>query len=214
MSPLLSFAEGVSQFLVGDSGSGTKSSCAHGAAVRGSACPPSSRAPPWHVPDAFPVSSGQPVVWLGLVLPLPRVPPLGPSSPPWGPGGTCGRQRDATASPSDADWHQYDDIICMKPPGPIQRFFNNIWDKTKQDLVKGKQIAAGIMLDRVFSVLQTWSAINLRNFFAQFKQFYSVVHAPTIYEGKAQPWSELQYGEKEVSGWPSPLPRRPAPRSP
>lgn len=88
----------------------------------------------------------------------------------------------------------------MKPPGMVQKFFNTIWDTSKWKLVKGKQLAAGVMLDRVFSVLQTWNAINLKNFFAQLKQFYFVVHEPTIYEGDPQLWSELQYGEKEVSG--------------
>lgn len=102
--------------------------------------------------------------------------------------------------PSDADWHQYDDIICMKNSGWKQKFINAFWDTTKRDLVKGKQIAACVMLDRVFSVLQTWNAINLKNFFAQLQQFYSVVREPTVYEGSPKPWSELQYGEKEVSG--------------
>ncbi|ELK12270.1 RING finger protein 213 [Pteropus alecto] len=99
---------------------------------------------------------------------------------------------------TDADWHQYDDIICMKSPGRVQRLFNHIWDTTKKDVMKGKQIAAGVMLDRLLSVLQTWNAINLKNFFTQFKQFYFVVHMPTIHEGNAQPWQELQYEEKQV----------------
>ncbi|XP_023378779.1 E3 ubiquitin-protein ligase RNF213 [Pteropus vampyrus] len=97
-----------------------------------------------------------------------------------------------------ADWHQYDDIICMKPPGQFQRFFNHIWDTTKKNVMRGKQIAACVMLDRLLGVLQTWNAINLKNFFTQFKQFYFVVHMPTIHEGNAQPWQELQYEEKQV----------------
>ncbi|XP_039715791.1 E3 ubiquitin-protein ligase RNF213 [Pteropus medius] len=99
---------------------------------------------------------------------------------------------------ADADWHQYDDIICMKPPGQFQRLFNHIWDTTKKNVMRGKQIAACVMLDRLLGVLQTWNAINLRNFFTQFKQFYFVVHMPTIHEGNAQPWQELQYEEKQV----------------
>lgn len=116
--------------------------------------------------------------------------------------------------PSDADWHQYDDIICMKPPGQLQRFFNHIWDTTKKNVMRGKQIAACVMLDRLLSVLQTWNAINLKNFFTQFKQFYFVVHMPTIHEGNAQPWQELQYEEKQVSGWPSPAAAPPSARGP
>uniref|UniRef100_A0A673V8K9 E3 ubiquitin-protein ligase RNF213 n=1 Tax=Suricata suricatta TaxID=37032 RepID=A0A673V8K9_SURSU len=73
------------------------------------------------------------------------------------------------------DWHQYDDIICMKPPGKIQRVIDHITDGTRRELVKGKQIAATVMLDSIFSILQTWDAINLKSFFTQFQQFYSVV---------------------------------------
>ncbi|KAF7471344.1 Hypothetical predicted protein [Marmota monax] len=96
------------------------------------------------------------------------------------------------------DWHQYDDIICMKPPGKLQKLQNFFNDKTKKDLVKGKQMAAEIMLGRIFSILQTWNPINLKNFFTQFRQFYSVVRAPMIYEGKAKPWLSLGLGESEV----------------
>uniref|UniRef100_A0A8D2H250 Ring finger protein 213 n=1 Tax=Urocitellus parryii TaxID=9999 RepID=A0A8D2H250_UROPR len=96
------------------------------------------------------------------------------------------------------DWHQYDDIICMKPPGKLQKLQNFFNDKTKKDLVKGKQMVAEIMLGRIFSILQTWNPINLKNFFTQFQQFYSVVRVPMIYEGKAQPWLSLGLGESEV----------------
>uniref|UniRef100_A0A8C9LXS5 E3 ubiquitin-protein ligase RNF213 n=1 Tax=Piliocolobus tephrosceles TaxID=591936 RepID=A0A8C9LXS5_9PRIM len=96
------------------------------------------------------------------------------------------------------DWHQYDDIVCMRPPGKLQKIMNHIADFTKKDLVKGKQIAATVMLDSIFSILQTWDTINLNNFFTQFQQFYFVVRQPMIYEGQAQPWTALQYGEKEV----------------
>ncbi|XP_023581631.1 E3 ubiquitin-protein ligase RNF213-like [Trichechus manatus latirostris] len=97
------------------------------------------------------------------------------------------------------DWHQYDDIICMKPPGKIQRFWDHVTDGTRKSLVRGKQIAARVMLDSIFSILQTWNAINLKKFFTQFKQFYSVVREPTVYEGGPQTWSSfLKYGETEV----------------
>ncbi|XP_069398075.1 E3 ubiquitin-protein ligase RNF213 isoform X4 [Ovis canadensis] len=96
------------------------------------------------------------------------------------------------------DWHQYDDIICMKPPGTVQRWVNRITDGTRRQLVKGKEISAAVMLDRIFSILETWNAINLKNFFIQFQQFYSVIRVPMIYEGEEQPWIALQYEEKQV----------------
>ncbi|XP_076964711.1 E3 ubiquitin-protein ligase RNF213-like [Callospermophilus lateralis] len=96
------------------------------------------------------------------------------------------------------DWHQYDDIICMRPPGTLEKFQNLFTNKMKKELVKGKKMAAKIMLGRIFSILQTWNPINLRNFFTQFRQFYSVVRVPMIYEGKAQPWHSLGLREEEV----------------
>ena len=66
--------------------------------------------------------------------------------------------------------------------------------------MRGKQIAATIMLDTIFSILQIWDAININSFFTQFQQFYSVVRVPMIYEGREQPWSALQYDENEVPG--------------
>ncbi|XP_029417237.1 E3 ubiquitin-protein ligase RNF213 isoform X2 [Nannospalax galili] len=95
------------------------------------------------------------------------------------------------------DWHQYDDIICRKP-GKIQKAVDIITDGTRKDLVRGKKEAAVVMLDRVFSVLHPWSAINLESFMTQFQQFYSVVREPVIYERCARPWKSLQLEEKEV----------------
>ncbi|XP_043761210.1 E3 ubiquitin-protein ligase RNF213-like isoform X2 [Cervus elaphus] len=97
-----------------------------------------------------------------------------------------------------ADWHQYDDIICMKPPGTFQKWMDHITDGTRKNVVIGKQISAAVMLDRIFSILETWNAINLKNFFIQFQQFYDVIRVPMIYEGEEQPWSALQYEEKKV----------------
>ena len=96
------------------------------------------------------------------------------------------------------DWHQYDDIIRMKPPGKLQKWMDRITDGTRRDLVKGKQIAAAVMLDSIFCILETWNAINLMKFFTQFQQLYFVIHVPMIYEGEEQPWSTLQHEEKEV----------------
>lgn len=84
----------------------------------------------------------------------------------------------------------------MKPPGTLKKLMNYITDGTRKDLMKGKQIAAAVMLDSIFSILETWNAINLKNFFTQFQQFYSVIHVPMTYEGEEQPWSALRYKEE------------------
>nr|XP_025715341.1 E3 ubiquitin-protein ligase RNF213 [Callorhinus ursinus] len=96
------------------------------------------------------------------------------------------------------DWHQYDDVVRMRCPGMLQRMMNSLTDGIRKDVVKGKQTAATIMLNSIFSILQTWNAINLKSFFTQFQQFYFVVKVPMIYEGQAQIWHALQYDEKEV----------------
>ncbi|XP_047563764.1 E3 ubiquitin-protein ligase RNF213 isoform X1 [Lutra lutra] len=96
------------------------------------------------------------------------------------------------------DWHQYDDLVRMKSPGKFQRVVSSFTDGIRKDLVRGKQVAATVMLDGIFSILQPWSATNLKSFFTQLQQFYCVVKVPMIYEGHAQPWHSLQYEEKEV----------------
>ncbi|XP_071066939.1 E3 ubiquitin-protein ligase RNF213 isoform X2 [Dasypus novemcinctus] len=97
------------------------------------------------------------------------------------------------------DWHQYDDIICRRPPGTFRKWVDRlITDGTRRDLLRGKQMAACVMLDNMFSILQPWNAINLKSFFTQFQQFYSVVRVPMIYEGGPKLWSTLQYKESEV----------------
>uniref|UniRef100_A0A8C0K6I9 Ring finger protein 213 n=1 Tax=Canis lupus dingo TaxID=286419 RepID=A0A8C0K6I9_CANLU len=96
------------------------------------------------------------------------------------------------------DWHQYDDMVRMESPGKLQKLMSSVTDSIRKDLVKGKQVAATLMLDNIFSLLQAWGAINLRSFLVQFQQFFSVVRVPMIYEGQAQPWLSLKYDEKEV----------------
>ncbi|XP_077922358.1 E3 ubiquitin-protein ligase RNF213 isoform X3 [Halichoerus grypus] len=106
--------------------------------------------------------------------------------------------RVVAAHLGSGDWHQYDDVVRMRCPGTLQKLMNSLTDGIRKDVVKGKQIAATVMLDSIFSILQTWNAINLKSFFTQFQQFYFVVKVPMIYEGQAQPWHALQYNEKEV----------------
>lgn len=74
---------------------------------------------------------------------------------------------------------------------------DHFMDQMKKN-VKGKQLAASIMLDRVLSVLQPWSAVNLSSFFTQFRQFHSVVSEPMVYEAQAQPWTSLNYPKEQV----------------
>lgn len=86
----------------------------------------------------------------------------------------------------------------MKASGWFQHAKDRFLDSTRKDLVRGKKQAAVVMLDRILSVLQPWSAINLQSFITQFRQFSSVVREPMIHDGRARKWSSLQYEEKEV----------------
>ncbi|XP_071430029.1 E3 ubiquitin-protein ligase RNF213 isoform X2 [Pithys albifrons albifrons] len=98
---------------------------------------------------------------------------------------------------NNGEWHQYDDIVCAKPP-----FLKNLWnsvigDKNKE-VVQGKKIAANVMLENIFSILETWSPENLRNFRFQLYQFYDVTMAQRVYDGGKMLWTELNFGEKQV----------------
>lgn len=97
-------------------------------------------------------------------------------------------------------WHQYDDIACKKPTGRIQKLMDFVTDKTRKDLVRGKKIAAAVMLDGLFGALRPWGAAGLGRFFTRFRQFYSVVRTPVVHEAGERPWSSLQYEEKQVPG--------------
>uniref|UniRef100_A0A8B9ZNF4 RING-type E3 ubiquitin transferase n=1 Tax=Anas zonorhyncha TaxID=75864 RepID=A0A8B9ZNF4_9AVES len=99
---------------------------------------------------------------------------------------------------SNGEWHQYDDIVCAKP----SRFQNLksriLFQDKKKDIVNGKIIAANIMLENIFSILGTWSPVNLKNFFSQLKQFHCVTKEPCVYSGKKLAWDELDFGEQQV----------------
>uniref|UniRef100_A0A670Y6Z8 RING-type E3 ubiquitin transferase n=1 Tax=Pseudonaja textilis TaxID=8673 RepID=A0A670Y6Z8_PSETE len=99
------------------------------------------------------------------------------------------------------DWHQYDDIICAKPEKSWWKNLKNrisFWKDKEQDFVKGKLIAAKIMLDNLFSILKTWSRINVKSFFQQFHQFYFVNKKIMVHEGCRKEWKELQFKEEQV----------------
>ncbi|KFO76313.1 E3 ubiquitin-protein ligase RNF213, partial [Cuculus canorus] len=99
---------------------------------------------------------------------------------------------------NNREWHQYDDIVCAKPSA-MKSVLNMIsWSKTKE-VVKGKIIAANIMLENIFSILETWSPDNLRSFLHQLKQFYTVTADPWVYDGKPRRWTELNFGKEQVN---------------
>ncbi|KAG8507497.1 LOW QUALITY PROTEIN: E3 ubiquitin-protein ligase RNF213 [Galemys pyrenaicus] len=97
-------------------------------------------------------------------------------------------------------WHQYDDIICRRVTGKIQQIIDSVTSKRKE-VVRGKQIAATVMLDRIFQTLQPWNAGNIQSFFTRFWQFYAQVRVPMVYEGRPQPWTTLNYKEEEVKAY-------------
>ncbi|XP_025026630.1 E3 ubiquitin-protein ligase RNF213, partial [Python bivittatus] len=102
---------------------------------------------------------------------------------------------------SGTDWHQYDDIICVKPNESLwQKMKNRMpwWKDKEKHIVEGKQIAARIMLDSLFSILLPWSQINIKSFFQQFQQFYFVNKKPMVDEGERKEWKELQFGEEQL----------------
>lgn len=70
--------------------------------------------------------------------------------------------------------------------------------KTKPDLLNGRYIAGWYMLETISDLLNEWSKLNVRNFFAQLQQFFKTYSNPFVYEEYAKQWSSLQYGEGEV----------------
>ncbi|XP_043855804.1 E3 ubiquitin-protein ligase RNF213 isoform X2 [Dromiciops gliroides] len=96
------------------------------------------------------------------------------------------------------EWHQYDDIICMKPSKSVVVWLKELLRDDNRKVVKGKNIATGIMVENIFSILSSWNIINLESFFCQFSQFYFVIKKPMVYEDQSIEWKALGYGEKEV----------------
>ncbi|KFV07669.1 E3 ubiquitin-protein ligase RNF213, partial [Pterocles gutturalis] len=99
---------------------------------------------------------------------------------------------------NNREWHQYDDIVCAESSN-MKNVLNFLFRTKTKDVVKGKIIAANIMLENIFSVLGTWSPDNLRNFLFQLRQFYVVTKEPWVYDGSAMPWTELGFGTQQVN---------------
>uniref|UniRef100_A0A8C6ZCZ6 RING-type E3 ubiquitin transferase n=1 Tax=Nothoprocta perdicaria TaxID=30464 RepID=A0A8C6ZCZ6_NOTPE len=96
------------------------------------------------------------------------------------------------------EWHQYDDIVCAKP-SKWETWWNSLpFSDEDKKVVEGKIIAANIMLENIFSILETWSPVNLESFLSQLRQFYVVTSEPEVYEGRHILWIELKFGKPEV----------------
>ncbi|XP_067164464.1 E3 ubiquitin-protein ligase RNF213 isoform X2 [Apteryx mantelli] len=99
---------------------------------------------------------------------------------------------------NNGEWHQYDDIVCARP-SLIKTVWNKIYHDKGKEVVEGKIIAANIMLENIFSLLDTWSPVNLRNFLSQLTQFYVVTREPCVHDGRKMLWTELNFGREKVN---------------
>uniref|UniRef100_A0A3P9C4G5 CBM20 domain-containing protein n=1 Tax=Maylandia zebra TaxID=106582 RepID=A0A3P9C4G5_9CICH len=100
----------------------------------------------------------------------------------------------------DGDWHQYDDIICVKPSkNVLERLVEKFWPEKRKDLIQGREIAGNIMLETIFDLLRSWTETNLRSFLVQLNQFIQVYGDPFVFEEKQKKWYSLKYGEEDVS---------------
>ncbi|MBN3286120.1 RN213 ligase, partial [Polyodon spathula] len=98
------------------------------------------------------------------------------------------------------EWHQYDDIICVKPSRGLLNHVKDIfWRKDENEkTVKGRDIAGKFMLETIFGLLKSWSEINIKSFFIQLQQFFVTYKEPFVYEDKEEKWKSLGYGESQV----------------
>uniref|UniRef100_A0A670HUU1 RING-type E3 ubiquitin transferase n=1 Tax=Podarcis muralis TaxID=64176 RepID=A0A670HUU1_PODMU len=95
---------------------------------------------------------------------------------------------------SGTDWHQFDDIICKESSS---RSWNMLSSKN-DNIVKRKKKALQIMLDSLFSILNTLTSCSVENFFQQFHQFYLVNKKLMVHEGEPKEWTDLQFDEKQT----------------
>ncbi|KFQ98650.1 E3 ubiquitin-protein ligase RNF213, partial [Nipponia nippon] len=99
---------------------------------------------------------------------------------------------------NSGEWHQYDDIVCAKPSA-MKNFWKTVAGNKNKDVMEGKEIAANIMLENIFSILGTWSTDNLRNFLSQLRQFHVVTKEPWVYDNRKMLWTELNFGTQQVN---------------
>ncbi|KAL8163433.1 UNVERIFIED_CONTAM: hypothetical protein K2H54_020993 [Gekko kuhli] len=100
---------------------------------------------------------------------------------------------------SGTDWHQYDDIVCVKPSAGLWNRIKDHIPGMKKDIVKGKEVAAKVMLEGLFSILHTWTPTNVKNFLQQLHQFYLLNRRQMIFEERVlKEWTDLKFGETQV----------------
>ncbi|XP_071287737.1 E3 ubiquitin-protein ligase RNF213-like isoform X2 [Agelaius tricolor] len=95
-------------------------------------------------------------------------------------------------------WHQYDDIVCAKP-SPVKNIRQKLSLDKNKEIVEGKKIAANIMLESIFSILETWNPDNLSNFFCQMRQFHYVAVGQRVFDGRPMAWKELNFSTEQVN---------------
>ncbi|XP_061556782.1 E3 ubiquitin-protein ligase rnf213-alpha isoform X1 [Phycodurus eques] len=101
----------------------------------------------------------------------------------------------------DGDWHQYDDIVCVKPTKTILGRITSFWTDQGKQMIKGRDIAGKIMMDTIFDLLRTWTDTNLRSFLKQLNQFFQIYANPSIYEGTRKKWDSFSYNENNIRTW-------------
>ncbi|KAG9334572.1 hypothetical protein JZ751_007508, partial [Albula glossodonta] len=101
-------------------------------------------------------------------------------------------------TPQD-EWHQYDDIICAEPDRGILTLFKSLFGlEEDKDIARGRHLAGKIMLEAIFDLLRSWSAVNVQNFFIQLQQFFVVYCSALVFEGAPKAWASLGFGQNEV----------------
>ncbi|KAJ8263859.1 hypothetical protein GJAV_G00142200 [Gymnothorax javanicus] len=99
------------------------------------------------------------------------------------------------------EWHQYDDIICAQSDrGMMTRLRSWFGRNEEKAIASGRHLAGKVMLDTIFDLLRSWSAVNVTNFFAQLHQFFVVYCHPVVFESSGpKVWQSLGFGQAEVN---------------
>ncbi|KAG5853532.1 hypothetical protein ANANG_G00026970 [Anguilla anguilla] len=100
------------------------------------------------------------------------------------------------------EWHQYDDIIWAEPGrGVMTRLRRFIGRKEGRDTAGGRHLAGKVMLEMIFDLLRSWSAVNVENFLIHLDQFFAVNCSSFVFEGdRPTVWESLGYGLAQVKG--------------
>ncbi|XP_077411767.1 E3 ubiquitin-protein ligase rnf213-alpha-like isoform X2 [Vanacampus margaritifer] len=103
----------------------------------------------------------------------------------------------------DGEWHQYDDIVCVKPSKNMftrlyEKVTDSLWADQSKQLIRGREIAGEIMMDTIFDLLKSWTDDNLKGFLKQLNQFFDIYANPSTYEDTHKKWHSLNYDEKKM----------------